>query len=155
MSIWLSRLQEERKLMRKERPPGFSAGPRKNKKGELDYKIWACKIPGPVGGPFEGGLYSVELHFTTAYPETPPSAIFTPALFHCNIYTNGSVCLDLLQDKWKPTMSIVTLLKGLQTLLNNPNIHSPANGEANKLYVKKRDQYNKRAKAQALQFKAD
>eukprot|EP00835_Amoeboradix_gromovi_P001137 NODE_45_length_27728_cov_0.328387.p19 type:complete len:160 gc:universal NODE_45_length_27728_cov_0.328387:11192-10713(-) len=154
--LWLSRLIEERKGMRKERPAGFFAAPKKTAKGELNFKIWLCKIPGPDGSPFEGGLFNLELLFSDSYPQNPPEVIFKPALFHPNIYTTGHVCLSLLQNDWKPSISIVTLLINLRDFLKTPNIKSPANGEAAKLFARKdKKTYNDKVKALVKRFPAD
>ena len=152
-SLCLSRLQEERKLLRKNRPVGFIAKPQQSKNGELDLMHWKCKIPGPNNSPFEGGLFSLELFFCTQYPKKGPMVKFIPPLFHPNIYQCGTVCLDLLTNNWKPEITISTLLKNLQDFLKSPNIHSPANMQAKKLYQSDRAKYNKKVKAQAKLFK--
>jgi ubiquitin-conjugating enzyme E2 A len=33
----------------------------------------------------------------------------------------GSLCLDILQDKWKPVYSVGTILTSIQSLLTDPN----------------------------------
>ena len=38
---------------------------------------------------------------------------------------------------------------GIQDLLDDPNPHSPANGEANALFLKNKAKYSQRVKAQA------
>jgi ubiquitin-conjugating enzyme E2 I len=41
------RLAEERKMLRKDPPPGFIAKPMKNADGSLNLMVWEAGIPGP------------------------------------------------------------------------------------------------------------
>ncbi len=148
----LDRLKEERKDIRKNRPMGFMAAPLKTANGELNFSIWKCKIPGPKDSPFDGGLFSLKLEFPKNYPERAPVVFFTPPLFHPNIYTSGAVCLDLIQDKWKASITVLQLLKNLQDFLKTPNVKSPANSMAKKYYLTNRKQYDSKVKEQVKQF---
>ncbi len=149
MSTALERLKEERKLFRKERQEGFTAKPATSKNGDLNLFKWTCRIPGLKNTPFEDGSFIVELIFTSRYPEEPPKAIFRPPLFHVNVYDDGIVCLSLLDASldWKPSVSVNTVLKSLQALLNNPNIDSPANAEAMKIFKLNRKRYDNRIRS--------
>src|SRR4051812_12365278 len=64
--------------------------------------------------PYEDGTFGIILEFTSAYPLTPPSVRFEPPIFHPNVYSNGSVCLDILNKAWSPTFSISTILLSMQ-----------------------------------------
>jgi ubiquitin-conjugating enzyme E2 I len=47
---------------------------------------------------------------------------FVPqVIFHPNVFSNGRVCLSLLNEDWTPSITIKSLLVGLQELLCNPN----------------------------------
>ena len=67
-------------------------------------------------------------------------------MYHPNVYADGNLCLDLLQDQWSPCHTICTLLTSIQSLLTDPNCTSPANPEAASLYTKDRPAYNKRVR---------
>jgi ubiquitin-protein ligase len=41
-------------------------------------------------------------------------------MFHPNIFPDGSLCLDIIQDKWSPTYTVATLLTSIQVF--NPHI---------------------------------
>jgi ubiquitin-protein ligase len=43
---------------------------------------------------------------------------------------DGTLCLDIIQDKWSPTYTVCSLLASIQSLLTDPNASSPANPEA-------------------------
>jgi hypothetical protein len=46
-TIASGRLAEERKMLRKDPPPGFVAKPMKNEDGSLNLMVWEAGIPGP------------------------------------------------------------------------------------------------------------
>ncbi|PJF19540.1 SUMO-conjugating enzyme [Paramicrosporidium saccamoebae] len=54
---------------------------------------------------------------------------FTPPIPHPNIFPSGYVCLSLLGDGWKPAITLRQLLVGIQQLLDETNLKSPANHE--------------------------
>eukprot|EP00835_Amoeboradix_gromovi_P006619 NODE_816_length_3944_cov_0.511573.p4 type:complete len:159 gc:universal NODE_816_length_3944_cov_0.511573:173-649(+) len=148
------RLQKERKNFRKERPFGFSAVPQKSPNGELNLLSWTCKIPGKKDTDWADGIYTVNLLFSKSYPLTPPVAIFTPPLFHVNIFSEGKVCLSLLKESgdWKASISLKTILLNLQDFLANPNIKDPANGEATRVFKQNRARYDQLIRQQAKKF---
>lgn len=85
--------------------------------------------------------------FTEDYPSKPPKEVrFTTEMFHPNVYSDGSLCLDIIQDKWSPTYTVCTLLTSIQSLLTDPNPNSPANPEAARYYTTDKKEYNKRVR---------
>ncbi|KAH7822716.1 putative ubiquitin-conjugating enzyme, E2 [Monocercomonoides exilis] len=148
-----TRLLAERSLIRKERPIGFFAGPEKNPDGSLNLFKWNCGIPGKAGSIWEGGLYRMTMEFTEDYPSKPPKCRFTPTLPHPNIFPSGTVCLSILnEDKdWRPSITIKTILLGIQDLLDNPNIADPAQRPAFELYRDDRATYEKNVREFAKQ----
>jgi len=59
------------------------------------------------------------------------------------------VCLSLLNEdeSWKPAITVKDLLLGIQSLLNEPNLDSPAQSEAYHLLKKDKDAYERKIKA--------
>lgn len=84
--------------------------------------------------------------FSEAYPSKPPKVRFLSKMFHPNIYKDGSICLDIIQDKWSPVYTVSSILTSIQSLLCDPNIDSPANPEAAQLYCSDRKAYNRRVR---------
>lgn len=62
------------------------------------------------------------------------------------VYNDGKICLDILQNQWSPIYDISAILTSIQSLLSDPNPASPANAEASQLYDRDRREYNKRVR---------
>merc|ERR1712168_1153648 len=152
--IATTRLSEERKAWRKNPIYGFVAKPVKHADGTMNLMNWECAIPGKKNSSWEGGLYKIRMIFKDDYPSSPPKCKFDPPLFHPNVYPSGTVCLSILdEDKdWRPAITIKQVLLGIQDLMNEPNIHDPAQAEAYTAYTQNKAEYERRVKQQAKQF---
>ena len=71
--------------------------------------------------PFEDGTFKLLLTFDESYPNKPPSVKFLTIMFHPNVYANGELCLDILQNRWSPTYDVAAILTSIQSLLHDPN----------------------------------
>ncbi len=96
---------------------------------------WEAVLFGPDDSIWEGGIFTLRLDFSEDYPSKPPSIKFLTKMFHPNIYNDGNICLDILKDKWSPVYDVMSILMSIQSLLNDPNPNSPANGEAAQLFA--------------------
>ncbi len=67
-------------------------------------------------------------------------------MFHPNVYLDGSICLDILQNQWSPIYDIAAILTSIQSLLCDPNPNSPANSEAAQLFQSNKREYNRRVR---------
>lgn len=103
--------------------------------------------PGPADTPFEDGTFKLLLTFDESYPNKPPTVKFLSRMFHPNVYANGELCLDILQNRWSPTYDVAAILTSIQSLLHDPNPNSPANAEAAQLYRENMKEYVRRVKA--------
>lgn len=92
-------------------------------------------IPGPV---FINGMvehrhgHRVKLLLTPDYPYQKPIVVWRTEIFHPNIMMpedGGHVCTKLL-DEWNFSSNLLTFMKGLEHLLQNPNPSSPYNTES-------------------------
>lgn len=71
--------------------------------------------------PFAGGTFRLIMTFEETYPNRPPQVKFVSKMFHPNVYNNGELCLDILQNRWSPTYDVMAILTSVQSLLNDPN----------------------------------
>ena len=101
---------------------------------DTNIMLWQAVIFGPDDTPWEGGTFRLCLEFLEDYPNKAPSVRFLTRMFHPNIYNNGQICLDILQNQWSPIYDISAILTSIQSLLCDPNPNSPANSEAARLY---------------------
>lgn len=111
-----------------------------------DILIWNAKIKGPPNTPYEEGDFDIMLKFDIDYPKRPPSVKFLIPMYHPNIYRDGKICIDILQNEWTPAQNIRTILYSIRSLLMDPNPASPANREAAELYNKDRIAYENKVK---------
>lgn len=103
---------------------------------------------------YNGACLQGILRFSPNYPFEPPSFKFTPAIFHPNVYVDGRLCISILHSAnseqpndepleltWSPAQNVETVLLSILSLLDDPNINSPANVEASVGYKKRREEY--------------
>jgi len=136
------RLMSDYKEMVSEPPEGCSAAPA----SESNLFVWNASIIGPDESPWEGGIYGLRLQFPEQYPSKPPKVRFTCEMFHPNVYSDGTLCLDIIQDQWSPIYTTSTILTSIQSLLTDPNPNSPANPEAAKMFTSSPKEYKKRVR---------
>lgn len=129
------RLQNELKSFHKQRPFGFYARP-----SSASIFLWNCQIF------HQGYFFGLTMTFTKEYPLSPPRIKFDKKMYHPNIYSDNSVCLDILSLKWSPSLTILDILNGLKQLLDFPNPASPANSGAAAIYSTNRAKYNEKVK---------
>uniref|UniRef100_A0A668S2Y6 E2 ubiquitin-conjugating enzyme n=1 Tax=Oreochromis aureus TaxID=47969 RepID=A0A668S2Y6_OREAU len=75
--------------------------------------------------PYHGGVFFLSVHFPTDYPFKPPKVAFTTKIYHPNINSNGSICLDILRSQWSPALTVSKVLLSICSLLCDPNPDDP------------------------------
>lgn len=102
---------------------------------------WTCILLGPNDSEYEGGIFKLSVSFSDRYPFNPPDVRFITKIFHPNVGSSGTICLDVIKDKWSPVLSFYKVLLSIQSLLTDPNPDSPLNGEAANLYNRSKREY--------------
>tara|TARA_B110000208_G_scaffold189038_1_gene249828 strand:- start:6447 stop:6896 length:450 start_codon:yes stop_codon:yes gene_type:complete len=136
----LQRLRKEYENLRKNPPAFCTAAPIDD-----NYYKWSAQIYGPEGTPYYGGIFKLNILFPTEYPFTPPKINFTTQVYHPNINKSGSICLDILKDKWSPALTITKVLISICSLLNDPNPSDPLEPEIANEYTTNLKQFNETA----------
>lgn len=122
--------------------------------------------------PYSGGVFFLAIHFPTDYPFKPPKVNFTTRIYHPNINSNGSICLDILRDQWSPALTIskgttycsrfyaeevpvhaslalmmcVVVLLSICSMLTDPNPDDPLVPEIAHVYKTDRSRYESTAR---------
>ncbi|KAM5290451.1 ubiquitin-conjugating enzyme E2 D3-like [Glossophaga mutica] len=126
----------------KDPPPMCSAGP-----VDDDMFIWKGVIMGSDDSPYEGGVFSLNIHFPCEYPFHPPWVYFTTRIYHPNIDRRGNICLDILKTQWSPALTTSKVLLSISSILCDPNPDDALVPSIARMYLKDRDTYNAMARA--------
>lgn len=135
------RMQKELAEITLDPPPNCSAGP----KGDNLYE-WVSTILGPPGSVYEGGVFFLDIHFPPEYPFKPPKVLFRTRIYHCNINSQGVICLDILKDNWSPALTISKVLLSICSLLTDCNPADPLVGSIATQYLQNREEHDRIAR---------
>ena len=138
----LKRIQKELIDLGRDPPVNCSAGPT----NEQDQFHWQATIMGPDDSPYTGGVFFLNIHFPPDYPFKPPKVTFTTKIYHANINSNGSICLDILKDQWSPALTISKVLLSISSLLTDPNPDDPLVPEIANLFKSNKAQHDQTAR---------
>ena len=143
MAQALKRIKKELEEINKaELEEGYSAAP----ENDSDMFKWVATIPGPEDSPYEGGIFNLSVEFPKDFPFKPPKVEFTTKVYHPNVKSTGTICLDILKDAWSPDITISKVLMAINNLLINPNIDHPLEEEIAKQYKEDKAAFDKTAK---------
>jgi len=109
-------------------------------------------IIGPNDTIFEQGIFYGKIVYPKNFPFSPPKVYifdsnkYNKGLFHPNIYNTGLCCISILHEgkddtgyessdiRWSPAQTIESIILSIISILDSPNIDSPANVDAAKMY---------------------
>eukprot|EP00887_Chlorella_sp_A99_P008004 scaffold12.g8004.t1 len=102
--------------------------------GEAEGRRYQGRATTFTSSPYAGGVFFLDIHFPPDYPFKPPKVVFRTRIYHCNINSNGAICLDILKDQWSPALTISKVLLSICSLLTdaNPGEAGGGAGEAGK-----------------------
>jgi ubiquitin-conjugating enzyme E2 D len=143
----VSRLQKELKDLIKDPPAGCTAGPKAS-----NMLVWVASVQGPPDSPYAGGVFQFELSMSMDYPFKPPKVAAVTKIYHPNISSGGSICLDILDRAWSPALTISKVLLSLSSLLTDPNPDDPLVAEPARLLKANPKKYNETAREWTQKF---
>ena len=81
--------------------------------------------------PYKGGVFSVQLTFSEAYPAEPPAVRFQTRIWHPQVHLpDGKPCVDVLSKGWGPAKTLRDVLDTLRQLIAEPSSTDSVNTEA-------------------------
>lgn len=116
---------------------------------------------------YHGGYFKGQMRFPSDFPFCPPTFRFTPAIYHPNVYRDGRLCISILHqggdptsdepdsETWTPAQTVESVLISIISLLEDPNISSPANIDASVELRKNPEAYKKKVLQEVERSKAD
>ena len=121
---------------------------------------WTVIYEGPADTLYEGGFFKALLKFPDDYPNHPPDMKFVTEMWHPNIYPDGKVCISILHppgedefneqesadERWRPILGVESILVSVISMLNDPNLDSPANIDAANHFKEDKAGYIKKVK---------
>ncbi|XP_065053395.1 ubiquitin-conjugating enzyme E2-17 kDa-like isoform X2 [Rhopilema esculentum] len=111
----LKRIHKELQELGRDPPAQCSAGPLSDK----DPFRWQAMILGPPDSPYNDGIFYLDIQFPSDYPFKPPKVAFNTKIYHPNINSNGSICLDVLRSQWSPALTVSKARRSHRNLCGN------------------------------------
>ena len=147
----IKRINADLNEILKNPPANCSAGPI----DENNIYEWQATIMGPRDSPYQDGIFYLSIIFPSEYPFKPPIVKFITKIYHCNINSKGSICLDILKNEWSPALTISKLLLSICSLMTDPNPDDPLVTEIAELYTNDRTLHDRKAREYTIRHASE
>ena len=117
---------------------------------------------------YYGGYFKAKMTFPKNYPYSPPDFQFLRPLYHPNVYEDGRLCISILHapgedemsgelasERWSPVQSAESVLLSILSLLDDPEVNSPANVDAGVMLRKQPEAFKQRVQKDKEESKRD
>ena len=128
--LLIKRIKNELRECRKNFRHHFIVADKEFKKFPIEITVTLVNTPGPIfneGKVIHKYTHKLKIIITEDYPYQTPIVRWRSNIFHPNIMPpeeGGYVCTKLLEG-WKFKSNLVAFIKGIETLLANPNPENP------------------------------
>lgn len=111
---------------------------------ETELNVFIVILNGPADTPYQNGSWRIRFTISNEFPFKSPSVGFIDHVLHPNIdWASGSVCLDALNKKWTPVITLSHIMDTLLPfLLAYPNPEDPLNRDAASMFMNTKELYN-------------
>ncbi|EKM83017.1 hypothetical protein AGABI1DRAFT_111546 [Agaricus bisporus var. burnettii JB137-S8] len=107
---------------------------------------WKCSIKGASDSPYKGGTFRFNLSLPPNFPFKAPTVTFTTKIYHPGINEEGAICIPVLRDEWKPTITLASVLQTIKEKVNNPSADDPFEPEIASVLKNDKAKFNSNAK---------
>ncbi|KII89005.1 hypothetical protein PLICRDRAFT_40645 [Plicaturopsis crispa FD-325 SS-3] len=116
----LRRISKELRDINSNPIEGVSVNPKEDNLFE-----WDCTVKGAAESPYKDGTFRFTIVLPENYPFKAPTVTFKTKIYHPGINEEGSICVPILRDEWKPSVTLSTVLSIIKEKVNNPSADDP------------------------------